>query len=147
LTARTLFSLLDAAYLLALLAWGACLVASTRGGARPGLAVLGATAGSVALASFTSGVLVMPEYRGWRSFLQILLILAGLLAMIGLANRREPGAKANGVLAGVLIVLAALLIGRATRTDPSSAGIIEPTIEERARLRFERAAAQPEARP
>ena len=123
----------------------------------------GATSATIALASYTGGVLVRPEYRGAWAMVQISLLLGGVLINLYCGNVLTPRINAardsgpgqarrfdrlhsrsvrlNGLmlLAGIFLVVA-----HASRPEPTGPGVTEPTPAERAirgaeRLRGRRA--------
>jgi hypothetical protein len=168
LNARTLLALFDSVYLVCVSAWLGSALFVTFGLAPIIFKVLGpepaarfvrvlfpryyawcATAGSIALASFVTGTLSVPELRGPRVGVQMALLLAGTLIMLYCGNSLTPAIDAardlgpsgqpqfdrlhrrsvwlNGlVLAFGVILLAAF----ATRPSPTTPGIVElPPVE------------------
>lgn len=109
----------------------------------------GASAGAVALATCVCGALSVPELRGPRIAVQAALILTGILLAFYGGNSLAPalaasqannaervqrlrirGARLNAI---VLVIGMALLATFATRPNPATQGIIEPTPQVRAR--------------
>jgi uncharacterized membrane protein len=117
----------------------------------------GATSATIALASFTSGVLVRPEFRGFAALAQIVLMLMGILINLYSSNALIPqieGARDAGpeqddrfgqlhkrsvrlngfmLLAGMVLVVL-----HAARPDPTGPGVTEPSPAERALRSLER---------
>jgi len=109
MTARALLTLFDATYLIGLTAWIGAILFFSFGVAPVIFKVLdassaakfvrtlfpryyawGATAATVALASFTSGVLIYPEFRGVAALVQILGLLGGVLVNLYCGNVLTP---------------------------------------------------------
>jgi uncharacterized membrane protein len=116
----------------------------------------GAIAGAIALPAYLGVPLSFQEFRGPIVAVQSLMILAGTLLMLYAANSLTPAINAAGDagpgekprfdrlhrrsvrLNGVVLVLGvALLIAFATRPEPKTAGIVEPTPLERVRSAYE----------
>jgi hypothetical protein len=95
----------------------------------------GVTCGAIALPSAVGAPLSFPEYRGPWSGVQALLVVAGILTMLDGANRRVPDERlAQATTGRATIVLALnliLLVAFAFRPPPRTAGIIEPTPQQR----------------
>jgi uncharacterized membrane protein len=116
----------------------------------------GAIAGAIALPAYLGVPLSFQELRGPLVAVQSLMILAGTLLMLYAANSLTPAINAardagpaekpqlerlhrrsmrlNGV---VLVLGVVLLIAFATRREPKTAGIVEPTPLERVRSAYE----------
>ncbi|WP_169974050.1 DUF4149 domain-containing protein [Tautonia rosea] len=173
---RTLLMVLDSIFLLSMTAWlGAILffsfgiapiifkVLDASQAARfvraifPRYYAWGATSAILALASFTSGVLVRPEYRGTWALVQIVLILSGVLINFYCGNvltpqinaARDAGPEQSNRfdqlhlrsvwLNGLMLLVGVVLLGaHAFRPDPRGPGVSEPTPTERARRSVER---------
>ena len=118
----------------------------------------GATCGALALPAALGAPLSFPEYRGAWVGVQALLIVAGTLAMLAGANSPPPAPddpapsqlerlrrRAGRLAAVVLAINLTLLAAFAFRPPPQTAGIREPTPQERARRAA--AAAVPPAPP
>jgi hypothetical protein len=163
---RQLLTLLDASYLLSLAVWFTVLLLAARSlihhvrhqsagilpspsarSSLPRLLSCATFAGTLGLASFTSGVLVMPELRGLRSFLQIAAILFGLLASLycvqtllpaierGLIQDTPDLPRDRHVAFRMLIVLLVsasilvfLVIAYATRPPALGTGLVDPPL-------------------
>lgn len=116
----------------------------------------GAISGAIALPAYLGVPLSFQEFRGPIVAVQSLLILAGTLIMLYAANSLTPALNAacdagpegkprfdrlhrrSVWLNGVVLVLGiVLLIAFATRPEPKTAGIVEPTPLERARSAYE----------
>jgi uncharacterized membrane protein len=182
--ARTLLLVFDAIFLLGMTAWLGSLLFFSFGVAPIIFRVLeppqaarfvralfpryyawGATSGVIALASFTSGVLVRPEFRGFGALVQIVLLLMGILINLYCGNVLTPQINAardsgpdqadrfdrlhrrsvrlNGLmlLAGVVLVVL-----HASRPEPTGPGVTEPNPTERALRSVERWERQQENR-
>jgi hypothetical protein len=112
----------------------------------------GANSGAIALAALVCGVMTHPEFRGPLVGIQAVLIITGILAMFYAGNSltpainaaRDAGESQKGrfdrlhrrsvrLNALVLLVGLALLVAFPFRPPPRTAGIEEPTPQERAR--------------
>ncbi|HEX8201248.1 MAG TPA: DUF4149 domain-containing protein, partial [Isosphaeraceae bacterium] len=119
MSARSLLTLFDAVYLVAMAAWVGGLMFSSfvvaptlaravgpEAAARLARALAprghawGATAGALALAARVCGALSVPEYRGPATAAQALLLLAGTLAMLHGGNALAPALAAAEAAAG-----------------------------------------------
>lgn len=167
---RTLLMTFDAVFLLGMTAWlGAILffsfgvapiifkVLEAGQAARfvralfPRYYAWGATSSAIALAAFTSGVLVWPEYRGPWALVQIVLLLSGVLISLYCGNVQTPQINAardagpdqagrfdrlhrRSVQLNSLMLLAGVVLlgAHAFRPDPKGPGVSEPTPSERA---------------
>lgn len=168
---RTLLTVFDAAFLLAMTAWLGALLFFSFGVAPIIFKVLeaslaarfmreifpryyawGATSAAIALAAFTCGVLVRPEYRGAWALAQILLLIGGVLTNLYCGNvlttainaARDAGPEhgekfdrlhrrsvwLNGLM---LLVGIFLIVAHASRPEPVGPGVSEPTADQRAR--------------
>ncbi|QDV38074.1 DUF4149 domain-containing protein [Tautonia plasticadhaerens] len=174
--ARILLMALDALFLLGMTAWlGAILFVSF--GVAPIIFTIldpsqaarfvralfpryyawGATSATIALASFTGGVLVLPEYRGTWALAQIMVLLGGILINLHCGNVLTPRINAardagpeqadrfarlhrRSVRLNGLMMLAgvALVVAHASRPEPTGPGVTEPTPSERALRGVER---------
>lgn len=173
---RTLLMTFDAVFLLGMTAWLGAILFFSFGVApiifkvlEPGQAARfvralfpryyawGATSSAIALAAFTSGVLVRPEYRGLSALGQIILLLSGVLISLYCGNVLTPQINASrdagpdqagrfdrlhrrSVQLNGLMLLAGLVLigGHAFRPDPTGPGVSEPSPSERALRSFER---------
>ncbi|RUL86921.1 DUF4149 domain-containing protein [Tautonia sociabilis] len=174
--ARTLLTLFDAIFLLALAAWLGALLFFSFGVAPIIFQVLeaaqaarfvrtlfpryyawGATSATIALAAFTSGVLVYPEFRGPGALAQIVLLLGGVLGNLYCGNvltprinaARDAGPEQSSrfdrlhrrsvrINALMLLSSAVLVVAHACRPDPTGPGVSEPSPAERARRSVDR---------
>jgi hypothetical protein len=112
--------------------------------------------GSIALPAFVAGPLCFPEYRGIRVGIQAVILLGCILSMlyggnslVPQINRARDGGPAShdrfvrlhsrSVLLNTAVMLAGigLLVAFACRPAPRTAGIVEPTPIEKARLEEE----------
>ena len=117
----------------------------------------GATSATIALASFTSGVLVQPEYRGSWALAQILLLLSGVLVNLYCGNVLTPQINAardagpveakrfdrlhrrSVQLNSLMLFVGLVLIGCHTfRKEPEGPGVTELTPAERTQRSLER---------
>ena len=117
----------------------------------------GATWGGVALAALVCGALTHPELRGPRVAVQAGVLLASILTMFYAGNTLTPAINAardagpaahdrferlhrRSVRLNTLVLLAglALLIAFAARPVPRSAGITEPTPQQRLQQALDR---------
>jgi hypothetical protein len=118
----------------------------------------GATCGAIALPASLGAPLAFPtEYRGPWVGVEAVLLIAATLAMLYGSNSLVPkfpreaqaGPDRTDALltrcirlnAGVVLLGSALLVAFAFRPAPRTAGIIEPTPQERARRAYEAEAA------
>jgi uncharacterized membrane protein len=125
----------------------------------------GAISGAIALPAYLGVPLSFQEFRGPIVAVQSLMIVTGTLIMLYAANSLTPAINAArdagpsgkprfdrlhrrsvGLNGFVLILGVALLIAFATRPEPKTAGIIEPTPQERARSAYEQMRLREESR-
>lgn len=171
ISGRLLLAAFDVIYLIALAAWtGSVLFCSfavlplaraslgPEAGGRFESALLPkyyawcATAGAIALAAYVCGALSVPELRGHRVAVQIVLILAGVLMMLYGGNSLAPAqsaARSAGPavndrlrrlrrrarsLDAIFLVIGVTLLGSfVVRPHPTTQGILEPTPQARVR--------------
>ena len=124
----------------------------------------GAIAGAIALPAYLGVPLSFQEFRGPIVAVQSLMIVAGTLIMLYAANSLTPAINAVrdagsegkvrfdrlhrrsvGLNVVVLALGIILLIALVNRPEPKTAGIVEPTPQERARSDYERMRLREEA--